>query len=337
MCTVVGGDTPMTFVSGIKGVTVQSGGSGYVVDKPSIRIVPPSGVYDPATAATATVITNGSKLMQVTVTNQGSGYLPIRPSLSVNSVGGIGASLTPLVDGSSGIVGSVIVDGGLGYSTDDVVVATRAVDAHPAYRDAIISVATVDNVGAITGVRVSRHGSGYQDRLAKAEVVSSVDNTIPYPLGAGFSARVMVTPAGSVSGVVIDSGGEGYADYSPYLVISDPGSGATTSVLLSGDSVSSVVVNTPGTYYTANATGTVHNPPTAPSPTVPAVVSLVPSINTFGTDPGLYYQTWAGLTTNKPIQLQMNSVVSYFTKLGYSINIISNPTTGSTILWKVCW
>jgi len=104
--------------------------------------------------------------------------------------------------------------------------------------------------------------------------------------------------------------------------------------------VASIAVLSPGSGYTQAATGIVFNPPTAalPNPPAnPAVVDIIVAENTFGTNPALYYQVWAGLATNKPIQLQMSSVLSYFKGLGYTIQIQSNPATGSTIQWKICW
>lgn len=360
MCTLVGGDTPMTYLTGVKSVRVESGGAGYVIDRPAVRLTPPNpivgaitvqtdpvtvdgtfvtvgGVATTAIEASATVITNGGEIMAINITNPGSGYLPVPSTLSVASVGGVGATLTPLIDGSTGIVGVTVSSGGVGYQVGEAIVAERAMTALAGHVDAIISVATVSPMGAITGVRVSRPGSGYQDRATVVEIVSSVDDTKPYPLGAGFSGRAIVSPTGEITSIVVDNGGSGYADFHPYLVINDPGTGAITRVSISDGSVTRVDVTSSGLYYTAGATGVVMNPPTAPAPTTYARVVVEAGVNPFGTQPELYYQVWAGLTTNKSIQLQMEAVVSYFTRLGYTITVVSNPATGSTILWKVCW
>jgi hypothetical protein len=149
---------------------------------------------------------------------------------------------------------------------------------------------------------------------------------------------------GTITGVIVTNTGAGYAVDSPYLVITDPGTGATTTVTLgtglAATSVASIAVNSPGTQYTQSATGTVFNPSTAalPNPPAsPAVVAINVANNTFGTNPNLYWQVWAGVATNKPIQLQLNQVLTYFTSLGYTVTIQSNPATGSTIQWKICW
>jgi hypothetical protein len=142
--------------------------------------------------------------------------------------------------------------------------------------------------------------------------------------------------------VLITNSGQGYADFNPYLVISDSGTGAQTSVVidtLSG-TVTAINVIKSGTNYTQLAAGFVFNPPTAALPNPPtfaANVKLNISQNTFGTNPQLYYQVWSGTVTNKPIQMQMSQVISYFQSLGYTIIIQSNPNNPSTIQWKICW
>ena len=104
--------------------------------------------------------------------------------------------------------------------------------------------------------------------------------------------------------------------------------------------MASIAVTEPGTEYTSLATGSVLNPPTAAlpnPPATPAVVTINVSTNTFGTNPNMYWQVWSGAATNKPIQMQLNSVISYFKGLNYTINIQTNPDTGSTIQWHICW
>ena len=338
MCTTVGGNTPMTFVSGVSSVTVVNGGAGYHVDSPSIVFVPPVGAT--VVPATATLTTNGGAILHVSMTSGGSGYLPRAATLSVSSIAGVGATLQPLVDASGAIVNVNIVSGGTGYTTGDSIVATRAVLPNIAYVDATFKITSVSLTGQILSVAILVSGSGYQPSVTTAKIVSTLNPLLPYPTGSGFLGDVLVDNTGAISGVVVVSTGAGYAVNSPYLVISDPGSGAITALTLSGTSVSSISVINNGSGYTNAATGTVFNPPTAslPNPPAsPAIVTINVSNNTFGTNPNTYYQVWAGTMTNKPIQLQMNSVISYFTKLGYTITQQINPSTGSAFQWKICW
>lgn len=336
MCTTVGGNTPMTFITGVNSVTVVNGGSGYVIDVPSVRFIPPVGV-SPSITANGTVTTNGGNILSIDVTNGGSDYSPVSSTLSVISGTGNGANLVPLVDAQGQIVNINIVSGGTGYTLGDTITATRAVLPNIAYVDAEFVITTVSNTGAIVDVGIINPGSGYQDSVTTVDIVSSIDPLLPYPIGGGFSGTVLVNSSGVITGVVIDNVGSGYADLRPQLVITDPGTGAETLVTLSESSVASISVTESGTQYTSSATGTVLNPPTAEVPTTPATVTINTSVNTFGTNPNLYWQVWSGTATNKPIQLQLNSVISYFKGLGYNIVIQTNPGTGSTIQWYICW
>jgi hypothetical protein len=343
MCTVVAGNTPMTFVTGVKNITVVNGGAGYFQDSPAVVFVPPVGVT-PILTATGTVTTNGGNILAIPITAGGQGYQPVPATMSVSSVLGTLAVLQPLVNGAGGIVTVNIANGGTGYTVNDTVVATRAVLPNIAYVNAIFKITSVSITGQIIEVVVLNPGSGYQDSVATASIVSSLNPLLPYPSGTGFMATVLTDILGTITQVVISNTGAGYAVNSPYLVITDPGTGATTSVVLgtglAATSVASISVLTPGTNYTPLATGTVFNPAIValPNPPVtPAIVTITTSVNTFGTNPNQYWNVWSGAATNKQIQSQMNQVLSYFIALGYTITIQSNPATGSTIQWKICW
>ena len=338
MCTTVGGTTPMTFVAGISTVTVSNPGSGYFRDTPSMVFVPPIGSL--ATGATGTVTTNGGNILNIPITNAGIGYQPIPATLSVSSLLGSLAVLQPLVNAAGQIVSVNIVNTGSGYTISDSVIPSRAVAPNPAYVDAVFQIASVSITGQILSVIVMNPGSGYQDSVTTVQIVSSLNPLLPYPLGTGFIADVATDINGAITQVIISNTGAGYAVYNPYLVITDPGTGATTQVNLTGNTVGSITVLTTGSNYTQSATGTVLNPATAALPNPPvtqAIVTVNVSNNTYGTNPALYWQVWAGTATNKPISTQLNSVLSYFKGLGYSILIQSNPATNNTIQWKICW
>lgn len=339
MCTTVGGTTPMTFVTGVESITVVDGGLDYFQDVPAVYFEPPVGVT-PSSIATGTVTTNGSSITGIVITDPGAGYQPVPATMNVSSLTGAGAILEPLVNAAGEIVAVNIVSGGLAYTTADTVTATRAVLPNIAYVNAVFSITSVGIAGEILSVAILNPGSGYQNSVTEAKIVSSLNPLLTYPLGTGFMGTVLTDITGGITGVTIDNNGAGYAIYLPYLVISDSGTGAITTVNLSGTSVASISVNEPGTEYTTSSTGTVFNPPTAAlpnPPATPAIVTINIAENTYGTDPNLYWMVWTGAETDKQIQLQMNQVLTYFTNLGYTIKIQSNPETGSTIQWKICW
>lgn len=317
----------------------QGGGGGYIIDTPSVYFVPPVGVV-PTVVASATITTNGGNILTVNVTNPGAGYQPVPSTLSISSVAGLGASLVPLVNAAGQIVNVNISAPGVGYTTGDTLIAHRAVLPNAAYIDAILIITAVSLTGEIIAVAVLNPGSGYENSITKIRIVSALNPALPYPQGGSFYGSVLTNVAGNIIGVVVNNTGAGYTNLSPYLVITDPGTGATTKVTLTGSSVSSITVTSPGTGYTQNAIGTVFNPVTAPGPNPPADPALVKvnvSKNTFGTNPGLYWQVWQGAATNRGIQLQLNSVLAYFKGLGYTILIQTNPSSGSSIAWKICW
>lgn len=334
----LGGES-ITIYSYAAGVSI-GGGSGYYEDKPGVFFQPPVGIT-PTVVAIGTVTTNGGNVLAINVTDGGEGYQPKPATLSVSSVSGISADLQPLVNSVGRIVNVSIVNAGVGYTVDDTITATRAVLSNPAYVDATFKILSVGVQGEITEVVILNPGSGYQDSVTVPVIRSTLNPLLPYPLGTGFMGSVFTDATGVITNVVVDNPGAGYAVYSPYLVITDPGTGAVTKVVLSGTSVAEIILIEPGTGYTQDATGVVFNPPTAPPPNPPAnpaVVDIVVAENTWcSPDSNIYYQVWAGTMTNKAILLQMNAVLSYFRSLGYTIVIQTNPDTGSTIQWKICW
>lgn len=339
LCTTIGGSTPMTFVSGISSITVVNGGSGYYVDTPSIQFIPPLG-SPTGSGASANVITNGSSVLQINMVSSGSGYEPVPASINILTSSGIGGELIPLVDASGRIISVDIVNGGSGYLLTDSLIPVRALAPNPYYLDAQLKISTLGSTGEIVGVSVLYAGTGYSPSVTEARIVSSLNPDMIYPIGSGFQSTVLVDNSGAITGVSIENGGAGYANFNPYLVINDPGSGAQTQVTLSGTSVQTISVTNPGNNYTTSATGVVKNPPTAGLPNPPvtqAQVTINTNVNTYGTDPILYWQVWNNVVSNKQINAQINSVISYFKGLGYTIIVQDNPLTNNTIQWKVCW
>ncbi len=338
-CTTVAGNTPMTFISGVASVAVNSGGIGYYTDVPSVKFIPPYNQV-PTTLATATVTTNGGAIISLNMTNNGAGYQPVNSSITITSAAGLGAVIQPQVNAAGNIQSVTIVTPGAGYLTTDTLTAIRAVAPNSNYVDAKLIITSVDVNGGITGVAIIVNGTGYQPSVTTVEIVSNLNSNLLYPLGAGFAGTVYVDTTGIITGVTVTSSGAGYINYQPYLVINNAGSGAITSVSLNGTSVSSVTVLDSGNNYSLPISGTIYNPPTAYAPNPPAIpanVTVNLSTNSYGTNPNLYWQVWSGAVSNDSISRQMSAVLSYFTSIGYTIQIQSNPNTGSTIQWVICW
>lgn len=292
----------------------------------------------PLVEATTEVIYNGGSILGVTVVDGGSGYQPVHSTLAVSTSTGMGAEVAPYVNALGEIIGVEVINGGVGYTTADAIYAVRALPLHPAYTDARIRVAAVSSTGRIITAVVDHGGTGYEPSVSTVEVVSTLSPDKAYPHGMGFSASVFTDASGRITGIDVTNAGTGYSQLYPKLVVSDTGTGLTTRVNVLNGFVTSVTVESPGMNYTGSATAAIINPDTATSaPTEPASVVLDIPTNTFGTTPVKYYNVWSGSATDKQIQLQLSTVRTYFERLGYTVVIRSNPDTGNTIQWKICW
>lgn len=50
-----------------------------------------------------------------------------------------------------------------------------------------------------------------------------------------------------------------------------------------------------------------------------------------------YYESWAGVSSNRKFDDELSRVSSYFTNLGYNISISKNPNSLLTIVWNIFW
>lgn len=341
----VGGTSPMTFTSGITAVNVINGGSGYYADLPMVKFIPPYGtVISPVDIATATLNTNGSSILSVSVNPGSAGYQPVYTTAQISSLTGSGAQLLVTTSASGEIYGISVVSPGSGYLITDVVNIIRAIAPNIAYTNAVALISGVDISGGILSISVTTPGTGYQPSVTTIEIVSSLNPTIPYPGASGFNSVVFTDLSGQITSVTVLNGGFGYSTLLPQLVVNDPGSGVSATVTLDGalivspgNAVQSITVNISGNNYTESATGSIVNPSTAPSPSIPAQLQLILPVNTFCTHPNLYYQVWTGTVINRAILNQLDFVKAYFTNLGYSVRLGTNPDTGSTLEWCICW
>lgn len=50
-----------------------------------------------------------------------------------------------------------------------------------------------------------------------------------------------------------------------------------------------------------------------------------------------YANVWKGLISDRAKEIQMSTVIKYFTDLGYSIERKTNSISGTTFVWQVYW
>jgi hypothetical protein len=216
----------------------------------------------------------------------------------------------------------------------------------------------INDAGAITDVTITASGSGYIPNVAEAGVNSwgSVNSweddltnaiigdaviVITHPSGVDFVASVQVDVGdGSITSVTITASGTGYGPLLPAITLANAGNGAgavlTPVVDESLGGILSVAINNAGYSYDTGTTATVVAADTSSGAdaTVTVTVTQPPLVSV---DPLNYYSYLNDQATSCPVEKDIQSVVSYFRKKGYTIEPLINQTTNSTIQWKICW
>lgn len=344
----------------VASIAVLNSGSGYT-SAATGQVINPS--TDAGVSATGTPIITAGSIVGVS-SLMGGGVYASTPTITFSNAIGTGTGATATVVVSAGVVTSIALNsGGTGY-TNGTYTGVKFTNAIGAGTGATVNMTVVG--GIVTSVTLATGGTGYSSGtsiLTLGTIVPGAGYTngsysaVPLIGGTGTGATAnIVVAGGTVTSVSIVNRGVGYTLADNLSATLPAGSGfiipvsqvayigvpfatlfntlATGTANMTAGSVSSVTITNGGSGY--NAATMTFSPPIIP-PITPAVVKINVATNTFGTNPNLYWQVWAGTTTNKAIQLQENAVLSYFKGLGYTISIQSNPATGSTIQWKICW
>lgn len=190
---------------------------------------------------------------------------------------------------------------------------------------------TINNDGEITDVTVTNGGSGYVD--------GSTDIVIDHPEGVDFTATVNVV-GGAVDSVTIETSGSGYGPLLPEITLSNTGNGTgavLTPVIDDGTgAITSVTVEDGGYLYDTGTTATVTAAPTSSGTGATVTVSVTEN-PLAGVNPNNYYLYLNNQETSCPVEKDIQQIISYFRKKGYTIEAQINPTTNSTIQWEICW
>ena len=195
---------------------------------------------------------------------------------------------------------------------------------------------TVNDTGAITDVAITAVGTGY---TSGGSADASIE--IVHPSGIEFDATVQVdVSTGEITGVTIVSSGSGYVPLLPTIALSNAGNGAGAVLTLIVDdtngSITGVTINNVGHSYRSTTTATVV--PAETSSGADATVLVTFTANPIpGVDPLNYYLYLNDQASACPVEKDIQSVITYFRKKGYSITAQINSTTNTTIQWKICW
>jgi hypothetical protein len=341
-------------VMGIAGVSLVSGGSGYTTN-PLVTFQGGGGE-----GANGYATLTGGSVSGVVISDPGTGYTAI-PTAVISAGTGATAQATLVPTTVSTIS---VTDGGSGYvSPPQVTIVGGGGDGATA--EAVLSGDAVDFIV------VTNPGSGYTDVPAVLidGDATGVANLTPTPLqaislitgGAAYThvpavvvsgaatARAIMVPT-SIQSVEITAGGQNYVS-NPVLNFT-PGIGqlgATISPVNRVNrsfSIDLIQILDSGSAYASAPAVMISAPNTATGTPATATATLGSGTGNFSIvayQPSRdYFMVWkqqcpSNELLTRPINDQMQSVVKYFTDLGYTINRYTNPSTGNTLAWSVKW
>jgi len=310
---IISDNTPMTSVNEIVSIVVTNGGSGYTTVSATAAITHPLGIN----ALIEPIVVAGT-VTGFTVVNGGSGYEPIVATADATGLGD-GLATIQIITSGGAIVQANIITSGNTYVAGDVIPIT-----HPNGVNGIVQVASVNINGAIMELVITNSGSGYEPIIG--------DVIITHPAGAGFSGIPIVT-GGVITGISIISGGLGYADIKPTAEISGSGAGAILDVTMAGGIITAITVVNGGGGYDNTTLVTIIDADGGPGINATALAT----VDTLEYNSVQYYQVWQELMTSREITDQLDTVIKYFQKLGYNIQIEPNVITSNTIQWHLYW
>ena len=302
----------------VTALTIIKNGFGYT-NVPNVTITNGSG-------ATAQAVLSPTTLSNITITNQGSGYTYAN---IIITGGGASSNATANVTVVGGNVSNITITSvGAGYTSPPTIIITG------------------NGIGAtaigqlsytpVTSISVLSSGSGY--------------NTPPTVTVGGSATAVSTLQSTGVDRIVVTNQGSNYtSDPIVYVIpgtyqISSPT--APTLVSQRGFSLASIAVSTPGVNYTSVPNVTIGEPQISGSIQATANAYIGAGSGTFALQlyPTSmdYFKVWKRYTVSndqliRPYNERMESVISYFTNLGYKIVRQINPINTSTMMWHIKW
>lgn len=222
----------------------------------------------------------------------------------------------------STITNLILSAGGSGYENFNATISI----SHDTGVDATAELVIVD--GVIDSVNILNPGSGYND-------ITPITYTINHPYGENAVIEFALS-ADTIGSATVINGGTGYNELYPTLaIVGAPGTGASGTFSVNGTTfaIENLQLVSGGINYPANTTASIV--PANTGRVNGAIISVQTRQNTYGTNPVAYFNQFTGVTDNVLIQSQLDQVKSYFSNLGYAIDILVNPTTTNTIMWKL--
>lgn len=339
----------------VDSVAVANGGSGYVT--------PPTVTLTSATGYGAIVnsVLDGDEVAELKVVANGTAYRNI-PTVAITSGSGATAfaHLMP-----TGVASFNITAPGYSYTEASVSIVGNGegAEAHVVIENGEIVDIVVDNPGSGYTYRptVTITGNGL-DAVAEAVLIPTSLNYVDLvDMGSGYTGAPTVTLTGAaivraaLSGTGIDridivTDGANYTSNPIVNVIPSPNQTtvpiAPATTVSRGFSVESVTIVTTGSNYRSIPNVAISAPQGQNGNVATAAASIGIGQGTFSLHayPASrdYFAAWKGTTISntvltRPYVDRMDTIVQYFTDLGYTINRQTNPATGNTLQWSVKW
>lgn len=344
--------------AGIDSVSLSSGGTGYTAP-PTVVITPNDQT---GYGASAYSLLSNTTVSSVVFTAPGTGYTAT-PTVSITS--GEGATAEAVLT-ATGVQYVNVGNGGSGYTSATVsFVADHGAGA--------VATATISG-GSITGINVTSAGSGYtvpptvvitgngSGAVATSQLyATSVDYLTITDSGQYYTSIPNVDVSGPATGnislygtgiqqIVVTNGGQKYTSNPQVYII--PGAGeyitpiSPSMSVIRGFSLQQILVTNTGTGYQTAPTVTISAPsaPNGNTATATATIGFGDGVMSITKWPPSrdYWTVWQNGTPSdpylaRPYMDRMDTVINYFTNLGYKIIRQTNPRTNNTFRWVVTW
>jgi hypothetical protein len=252
-------------IGSVGSVAITNPGINYA-SAPSVTISAPDNLVNVQATAVATITTGAGGVRSVLVTNGGSGFTSV-PTVTITTpdvVGGITALASATISGGN-VVAISVTNPGSGYLTAPTVSITGGGGTSATANAALTT-------GIVNSVTLTNAGSGYNNAP-----------TITFSGGGGTNAaavaQLVTFKTGTVS-IFVTNGGSGYGQFGNlYVTITGGGgTGANASAIISGNAISQVIMNNPGTGYTSAPTVSISGG-SGSGATAKAVASLDPIVD----------------------------------------------------------
>ena len=346
-------------VAGVNGIGVSAGGTSYTVP-PTVTISdPPAG----GTTAIARGNISLGAVESFSIINPGYGYTSI-PTVTVGN--GSGAAATATL--SPTVLGTIdVLNPGAGYTFANVTVVGGGASV-PAQATAVILGGAVNQIDIVNpgvgytstpsveitgdGINASAVAELSPTSLASIAVTSAGNGYLvpPTVITGGDAVVASVMNATGIDRLIVTNSGNNYtADPTVYII---PGanqvSTPTSPVLIAqrGYSIANISVLSTGIGYQSTPTVNIAVPQQPGGIQATANASIGAGSGTFGIRPYPasrdYFKAWksqplSNEQLSRPYIERMDTVVNYFTNLGYTINRITNTSTNATFTWKIMW